>query len=75
MQNCITLDLGRRKGHFFTKEDIENVKSNLISTLDSIVNDSSFLPTKNERSCTFCDFAKSGVCNTGVFRARKLAKA
>lgn len=75
MQSCIILDLGRRKGHFFTKEDIDNVKVNLIATLDSIINDSSFLPTKNERSCTFCDFAKSGVCNTGVFRARKLAKA
>lgn len=75
MQSYITLGLGRRKGHLFTKEDIDNVKINLILTLDSILNDSSFLPTKNERSCTFCDFAKSGVCNTGVFRARKLAKA
>jgi hypothetical protein len=75
MQSYIILGLGRRKGHLFSKEDIENVKSNLISTLDSIINDSSFLPTKNERSCTFCDFAKSGACNTGVFRAKKLAKA
>ena len=75
MQSYTTLGPGRRKGHLFTKDDIDNVKINLISTLDSIINDSSFLPTKNERSCTFCDFAKSGACGTVVFRARRLAKA
>ena len=75
MQSYITLDLGRRKGHLFTKEDIENVKINLLNTIQTVVNNTSFLPTKNERVCTFCDFAKSGACNTGVFRARKLAKA
>lgn len=75
MQSYITLDPGRRKGHLFTKEDIENVKINLLNTIQTVVNNTSFLPTKNERVCTFCDFAKSGACNTGVFRARKLAKA
>ena len=74
-QSFIILDPGRRKGQLFTKDDINNIKINLISTLDSIINDSAFLPTRNERVCTFCDFAKSGACGTGVFRARKLAKA
>jgi len=66
---------GRRKGHFFTKEDIENIKTNLVSILETILSDTAFLPTKNERACTYCDFAKSGACNTGVFRLKKFAKA
>lgn len=66
---------GRRKGHLFTADVIEGVKANLISVLDGIINDTSYHPTQNTRVCTFCDFAKSGACPTGVFRARKLAKA
>jgi len=66
---------GRRKGHLFTKEDLENVKQNLIKEINKITEDTFFHPTKNERACTYCDFAKSGACNTGVFRMRKLAKA
>jgi len=66
---------GRRKGHLFTKEDLENVKQNLIKEINKITEDTFFHPTKNERACTYCDFAKSGACNTGVFRLRKLAKA
>jgi RecB family exonuclease len=66
---------GRRKGHLFTKEDLENVKQNLIKEINKITKDVFFHPTKNEKLCTYCDFAKSGACNTGVFRLRKLAKA
>ena len=66
---------GRRKGHLFTKEDLENVKENILKEINKITQDTSFHPTKNERACTYCDFAKSGACNTGVFRLRKFAKA
>jgi RecB family exonuclease len=66
---------GRRKGHFFTKEDLENVKQNLIKDINKIREDTFFHPTKNERMCIYCDFAKSGICNTGVFRLRKNAKS
>jgi len=66
---------GRRKGHLFTKEDLENVKENILKEINKITEDTSFHPTKNERACTYCDFAKSGACNTGVFRLRKFAKA
>ena len=66
---------GKRKGHTYTKEDIENVKINLIKSILEIVNDSSFHPTKNEFTCSFCEHAKSGACNTGVFRNKKRAKA
>lgn len=62
---------GRRKGHLFTNDDIERVKVNLIDSINTIINDSNFLPTSNVRTCSYCDHAKSGVCNTGVFRNRK----
>lgn len=66
---------GRRKGHLFTPEDLEKVKENILKEINKITEDTFFHPTKNERACTYCDFAKSGACNTGVFRLRKLAKA
>ena len=66
---------GKKKGHTFSKEDIENVKSRLIASISEVVNDSSFHPTKNEFTCSFCEHAKSGACNTGVFRNKKRAKA
>lgn len=66
---------GRKKSHNFTKEDIENVKVRLLNEISTIVEDRSFLPTKNERICSYCDHALSGACNTGVFRLKKKAKA
>lgn len=66
---------GRKKGHEYSYEDLEVVKQNLISSIQQIVEDRSFHATKNERACSYCDFAKNGVCSTGVFRAKKLAKA
>ena len=66
---------GRKKSHTFTKEDIENVKVRLLEDISTIIQDKSFLPTKNERACYYCDHAISGVCNTGVFRLKKKAKA
>ncbi|GEM_PF-1820430 len=66
---------GKHKGHFFTKEDIENVKINLLTTMDNIINDKSYHPTSNVWACNICDHAKSGACNTGVFRMKKLARA
>lgn len=66
---------GKRKGHDFSKEDIEAVKEKLIVAIQQVVNDTSFHPTKNEFTCSFCEHAKSGACNTGVFRNKKRAKA
>lgn len=62
---------GKRKGHLFSKEDLENVKTRLLSLIRQIVNDTSFAPTKNIRACSYCDHAKSGACGTGVFRNKK----
>jgi len=62
---------GRRKGHSFSREDIEDVKINLIESINKIIKDTNFLPTSNTRACSYCDHAKSGACGTGVFRNKK----
>ncbi len=62
---------GKRKGHLFSREDLENVKIRLLSLIKQIVNDSSFAATKNVRACSYCDHAKSGECGVGVFRNKK----
>lgn len=59
---------GRRKGHLFTNEDLSLHKSRLINNINQIINDDNFLPTSNVRICSFCDHAKSGTCNIGVYR-------
>lgn len=66
---------GRKKGHEYSEEDLEEVKSLIIESINNIIEDKSFHPTKNERACTYCDFAQNGVCSTGVFRMKKKAKA
>ena len=66
---------GKRKGHLYTPEDIENVKVKLISLINNIIEDTSFAPTSNVRACSYCDHAKSGSCGTGVFRNKKYARA
>ncbi len=62
---------GKRKGHLFTKEDLEDVKVRLLSLIKDIVNDNSFAATSNVRACSYCDHAKSGECGVGVFRNKK----
>jgi RecB family exonuclease len=66
---------GRRKGHLYTKEDLENVKIKLLSLINGIIEDNNFTPTANVRACSYCDHAKSGACGTGVFRNKKAARA
>lgn len=55
---------GRRKRHTFLPEDIENVKINLVDSIKQIIDDTSFRPTDNSRSCSYCDHAKTGACPT-----------
>ena len=62
---------GKRKGHLFSFEDIENVKIKLLQSINVIISDNNFLPTSNVRICSYCDHAKSGTCGTGVFRNKK----
>lgn len=62
---------GKRKGHLFSKEDLEKIKSNLVINIKKIIDDNNFSPTPNVRICSFCDHAKTEVCNVGVFRNKK----
>ena len=62
---------GKRKGHVFTDEDLENAKIQIIEYGNKMINDNNFSPTKNERVCSFCDHAKSGACAVGVMRNKK----
>lgn len=62
---------GKRKGHLFTYEDIEDVKVRILDSINKIIEDKNFVPTSNVRACSYCDHAKSGVCGTGVFRNNK----
>lgn len=65
---------GRKKGHLFSSDDIDSVKVRLIDTAKKIVDDTNFLPTDQHRICSYCDHAKSGACNVGVFRNKKVSK-
>jgi len=62
---------GRIKSHEYSDEDLENIKNEIINRINVIINDLNFSPTKNERVCSFCDHAKSGVCPTGAGRLRR----
>ena len=61
---------GKRKGHLFSQEDIDNVKERIVTTAEKIINDNSFLPTDQYRTCSYCDHAKSGACGVGSYRNR-----
>jgi RecB family exonuclease len=58
---------GRHKRHTFTEEDLENVKLNILNSIQKIINDTSFLPTTNSRICSYCEHAKTGACPTRCF--------
>ncbi len=62
---------GKRKGHTFTRDDLENIKVSILKMGHTMMDDGNFLPTSNERVCSFCDHAKSGACATGVMRNKK----
>ncbi len=66
---------GRKKGHTFSQEDIENVKEKLIKNINLIIKDQNFTATGNSRLCSWCDHAKTGACPTGVFRNKQSARA
>jgi len=62
---------GRRKGHLFTPADMHNVYETVLEKVNTIIDDRNFTATEDRRPCTFCDFAKTGACRTGVARMRK----
>lgn len=64
---------GRRKGHLFTPDDMEEVYEVVLDKVNKIIDDRNFTATNERRPCTFCDFAKpeNPICKTGLARLRR----
>lgn len=62
---------GKRKGHLFSRDDLNSIKQKLIININTIINDLNFTPTSNPRACSYCDHAKTEACGVGVFRNNK----
>jgi RecB family exonuclease len=59
------LRTGRRKGHLFLPSELDTVHEVVLEKINAIIEDMNFTASPG-RYCSFCDFAKSGVCKTGV---------
>jgi RecB family exonuclease len=66
------LRTNRLKSHTYSSEDLDLIKVNLIKRINKIMDDQNFLPTKNERFCSFCDHAKSGACRHRCCKIKKI---
>ena len=64
---------GRRKGHLFSPEDMEEVYEVVLEKVNNIIDDRNFTATNDRRPCTFCDFSKpeNPICKAGVSRMRR----
>ena len=61
---------GKRKGHFFSEEDLARVETRVLAQVNEIIERRHFHTTNNVRICSFCDYRISGTCPTGVARYR-----
>lgn len=59
---------GRKKGHLFTRDDLDRVKERIVEIANKIVHEQNFRPTDQYRTCSYCDHAKSGACGIGAYR-------
>lgn len=59
---------GKKIGHWFTEEDLNEVKERLITGIWTLINDQNFVETSNRSACYMCDHSKSGKCKLGVSR-------
>lgn len=62
---------GRHKGHTFSPGDLKDVEKRVAEKVQAIIDDQNFSATSEIRPCTYCDYAASGVCKTGVARRRR----
>ena len=62
---------GKRKGHLFKPEDLEDVYARSLEQVQTMINDRHFKTTQNPRPCYYCDFAISKACSTGAARLKK----
>jgi RecB family exonuclease len=62
----------RLKSHTYSEEDLASIKQKLIERIQVIVEDDNFLPTANERICSFCDHAQSGACRNRYYKIKEI---
>lgn len=59
---------GKQKGHLFTDGDLLEVELLIRDLIYKLVNKNNFSYTPNSFICSFCDYAKNGVCSVGARR-------
>lgn len=64
----------RLKSYTYSEEDLILIKQKLIDRIQIIVEDNNFLPTNNERICSFCDHAQSGACRSRCNKIKEVQK-
>lgn len=62
---------GKQKGHLFSDDDLNVIESRLVSAVYKIIEHVTFAPTTNERACSMCDYAITGLCPVGSQRIRR----
>jgi len=59
---------GKQKGHLFTDGDLLEIELLIRDLIYKLVNKGNFSYTPNSFICSFCDYAKNGVCSVGARR-------
>lgn len=59
---------GKQKGHLFTDDDLSEIESIVKDLVGKLTNKHNFSYTPNKFICSFCDYAKNGVCSVGFKR-------
>lgn len=59
---------GKQKGHLFTDGDLLEVELLIKDLIYKLVNKNNYSYTPNTFICSFCDYAKNGVCSVGARR-------
>lgn len=60
------LRTGRRKGHLFTPQELEQAEHRVIDLVLDVLRRDNFPHTKDTKMCSFCDHRKSGACRYGT---------
>lgn len=61
---------GKQKGHLYTDDDLNTIELLIMELVNKLINKNNFSYTPNSFICSFCDYAKNGVCSVGAKRAR-----
>ncbi len=62
---------GKRKGHKFTNEDLNQIEKNIERKVMTILTTEDFKPTQNKYDCRWCSYAADGTCAIGGRRLKE----